>query len=68
MSKGDIVTKSFLMGNEAFAYAALDAGVRVCAGYPGTPSSEVIETIAKAHTSGLAEGFTLNGLPMKKLR
>ncbi len=56
MSKGDIVTKSFLMGNEAFAYAALDARVRVCAGYPGTPSSEVIETIAKAHTSGLAEG------------
>lgn len=50
------MTKSFLMGNEAFAHAALEAGVRVCAGYPGTPSSEVIETIAKAHNNGSAEG------------
>ena len=52
----DTVAKSFLMGNEAFAHAALEAGVRVCAGYPGTPSSEVIETIAKAHENGSAEG------------
>lgn len=50
------MAKSFLMGNEAFAHAALEAGVRVCAGYPGTPSSEVIETIAKAHENGSAEG------------
>lgn len=50
------MAKSFLMGNEAFAHAALEAGVRVCAGYPGTPSSEVIETIAKAHQNGSAEG------------
>ena len=50
------MAKSFLMGNEAFAHAALEAGVRVCAGYPGTPSSEVIETIAKAHNNGSAEG------------
>lgn len=44
------------MGNEAFAYAALEAGVRVVAGYPGTPSSEVIETVAKLHASGVARG------------
>ncbi len=50
------MSKEFLTGNQAFAYAALEAGVRVCAGYPGTPSSEVIETIAKAHASGRAEG------------
>lgn len=50
------MTKSFLMGNQAFAHAALEAGVRVCAGYPGTPSSEVIETIAKLHESGAAHG------------
>lgn len=50
------MTKSYLMGNEAFAHAALEAGVRVCAGYPGTPSSEVIETIARAHDKGSAEG------------
>lgn len=50
------MTKSFLMGNQAFAHAALEAGVRVCAGYPGTPSSEVIETIASARESGTAQG------------
>ena len=33
----------------AFAHAALEAGVRVVAGYPGTPSSELIETVAKLH-------------------
>ncbi|MDO5117333.1 MAG: thiamine pyrophosphate-dependent enzyme [Eggerthellaceae bacterium] len=48
--------KKLLMGNEAFAYAALQAGVSVAAGYPGTPSSEVIETIAKLRASGIAQG------------
>lgn len=48
--------KQFLTGNEAFAHAALEAGVRVCAGYPGTPSSEVIETVAKERAAGRAEG------------
>ena len=50
------MAKEFLTGNEAFAHAALYAGVRVCAGYPGTPSSEVIETVAKEHAAGRAEG------------
>jgi indolepyruvate ferredoxin oxidoreductase alpha subunit len=39
--------KHLLMGNEAIAQGALEAGVRVAAGYPGTPSSEIIETLAK---------------------
>ncbi|WP_288284569.1 thiamine pyrophosphate-dependent enzyme [uncultured Senegalimassilia sp.] len=50
------MTKQLLMGNEAFAHAALEAGVRAVAGYPGTPSSEVIETIAKLHADGSAQG------------
>lgn len=50
------MVKTFLMGNEAFAHAALEAGVKVCAGYPGTPSSEVLETIAKACANGSASG------------
>ena len=37
----------YLMGNEAIALGALAAGVNVVAGYPGTPSTEVLETIAK---------------------
>jgi len=36
------------MGNEAIARGALEAGVSVAAGYPGTPSSEIIENLAKA--------------------
>jgi indolepyruvate ferredoxin oxidoreductase alpha subunit len=35
------------MGNEAIARGALEAGVSVITGYPGTPSSEIIETLAK---------------------
>jgi indolepyruvate ferredoxin oxidoreductase alpha subunit len=37
-----------LMGNEAIARGAMEAGVRVAAGYPGTPSSEIIENLARA--------------------
>ncbi len=51
------MTKRLLMGNEAFAHAALEAGARVIAGYPGTPSSELIETVAKLHASGAARGI-----------
>ena len=53
--RSDMV-KKLLMGNEAFAHAALEAGVRVVAGYPGTPSSELIETIAAEHAAGRAHG------------
>jgi len=37
-----------LMGNDAIARGAMEAGVRVVAGYPGTPSSEIVENLAKA--------------------
>lgn len=50
------MTKRFLTGNQAFGLAALEAGVRVAAGYPGTPSSELIETIAEKHSQGQARG------------
>ena len=50
------MTKKLLMGNEAMAHAALEAGVRVVAGYPGTPSSEIVETVAKLHAAGTAHG------------
>ena len=39
--------KEFLMGNEAIALGALAAGVNLAAGYPGTPSTEILETLAK---------------------
>ena len=37
-----------LQGNEAIARGALEGGVMFCAGYPGNPSSEIIETLIEA--------------------
>ena len=34
---------TLLLGNHAIALALLDAGCRVVTGYPGTPSTEVLE-------------------------
>ncbi len=39
------MAKRVCMGNEAIALGAIKAGVRVVSGYPGTPSTEIIETI-----------------------
>lgn len=36
-----------LSGNEAVALGCREAGVHLGAGYPGTPSTEILETIAK---------------------
>ncbi len=38
--------KQLLSGDEAIALAALHAGVALGAGYPGTPSTEILETFA----------------------
>ncbi len=50
--EGEPGTRRLLMGNEAIARGALEAGVSVAAGYPGTPSSEIIETLAKVSAPG----------------
>jgi indolepyruvate ferredoxin oxidoreductase alpha subunit len=39
--------KLLLMGNEAIARGALEAGVQVCAAYPGNPSSEIIGSLSQ---------------------
>ncbi|MGA9070404.1 MAG: thiamine pyrophosphate-dependent enzyme [Terracidiphilus sp.] len=38
---------ALLSGDEAVALAALDAGVTLGTGYPGTPSTEILETFEK---------------------
>ncbi len=38
--------RQLLAGNEAVALAALHVGVRMATGYPGTPSTEILETLA----------------------
>ncbi|MBR5647126.1 MAG: indolepyruvate ferredoxin oxidoreductase subunit alpha [Treponema sp.] len=41
------MAKQMIMGNQAIALGALKAGVNLASGYPGTPSSEIIEFISK---------------------
>ena len=39
--------KELLSGNEALTRGALEAGIEIACGYPGTPSSEILENVAK---------------------
>lgn len=39
-------TTVFLLGNEAIARGAIEYGIGFAAAYPGTPSSEIVETLA----------------------
>lgn len=52
--------KEFLMGNEAIALGALAAGVDAAAGYPGTPSTEILETIAKRNPGDVYVEWSVN--------
>src|SRR5512143_2672148 len=47
--------KQVLTGNEAFARGAYEAGVKVAAAYPGTPSTEILETIGREYKTVYAE-------------
>ena len=38
---------SWLSGNEAIALGAFEAGVKVASGYPGTPSTEIMENLSR---------------------
>jgi len=40
-------TKVLMMGNEAIARGAVEAGICFAAAYPGTPSTEIVETLAE---------------------
>jgi len=42
-------SRALLMGNEAIARGAVEAGLQLMAAYPGTPSSEVCEALIEAH-------------------
>ncbi|MBQ6895073.1 MAG: indolepyruvate ferredoxin oxidoreductase subunit alpha, partial [Clostridia bacterium] len=41
--------KKLMLGNAAVARGAYEAGVRVCSSYPGTPSTEITEVMAKMY-------------------
>jgi TPP-dependent indolepyruvate ferredoxin oxidoreductase alpha subunit len=55
--------KELLLGNEAIAWGAVLAGVNVVTGYPGTPSSEIVATLAN-----LAADYGSSGRSMKRWR
>lgn len=54
------MSKKYVMGNGAIALGALSAGVNLVAGYPGTPSSEIIETVAKYPNDGTYVEWSVN--------
>ena len=49
-----------LTGNEAIARGAWEAGVRVAAAYPGTPSTEILESLANYPAEDLHAQWSTN--------
>lgn len=54
------MSKKVCMGNEAIALGAIRAGVKVAAGYPGTPSTEIIETFVREKVPGISVQWSTN--------
>jgi indolepyruvate ferredoxin oxidoreductase alpha subunit len=51
----------FMLGNEAIARGAIEAGVQVVAAYPGTPSSEITETLVNnSKNTGMYAEWSVN--------
>lgn len=65
-AEGDLVGEpgrlggELLLGNEAIALGALHAGVTVATGYPGTPSTELIEYLARIAGKDVQVGWATN--------
>ncbi len=57
----DVSSRVLLSGNEAIARAAEESGVLVAVGYPGTPSTEILETLART------EGIDTRWAPNEKV-
>jgi len=61
----DIITQTGqgarpMTGNEAIARGAWEAGCRVAAAYPGTPSTEILENLAKYPTEDVHAQWSTN--------
>lgn len=46
MNNNKTSKKALLSGDEALAFGAYEAGLKVACAYPGTPSTEILETLA----------------------
>ncbi len=54
------MVQKLCMGNQAMGLAALAAGVQLVSGYPGTPSTEVLETIARENDGSIHVEWSVN--------
>ncbi len=54
------MSKKLLMGNEAIALGAIRAGVNIVTGYPGTPSTEVLESVAHNNPGDIYVEWSVN--------
>ena len=54
------MTDKVCMGNEAIALGAASAGVKIVSGYPGTPSTEIIETFIREKKPGISVQWSTN--------
>ena len=52
--------KKLLMGNEAIALGAIHAGVQLVSGYPGTPSTEILEAVAGENDGNIYVEWSVN--------
>lgn len=52
--------KQLLLGDQAVAFGALDAGIRGVYAYPGTPSTEITETIQSEALAGVHSDWCTN--------
>ncbi|NLI91268.1 MAG: indolepyruvate ferredoxin oxidoreductase subunit alpha [Peptococcaceae bacterium] len=52
--------KQLVMGNEAVALGAIMAGVNLVSGYPGTPSTEILETVARKNPGDIYVEWSVN--------
>ena len=54
------MARELLMGNAAIGLGAIKAGVNLVSGYPGTPSTEILETIARENPGDIYVEWSVN--------
>ncbi|OFW67121.1 MAG: indolepyruvate ferredoxin oxidoreductase [Actinobacteria bacterium RBG_16_68_21] len=57
---GRVDAARILLGDEAVALGAIDAGIAAAYSYPGTPATEIMETILAAAPEGVTARWTVN--------
>lgn len=61
VDREDIMSAKLLLGAEAVAHGAIDAGIAGAFSYPGTPATEIFETIAhEASARGISARWSAN--------